>query len=337
MDTRARDLAAAIKRASKDGVLEKPFRAAVEKHLIELAQAAGIELVPHTEVTLGTSGRADTIYNRFILEWKLPGVLTATNNSTANSKAIAQVKGYVEDFWFSNRQSPGRVVGCSTDGRYFIFATKPGYEWDVKDPVPVNEQTCKRFLDYFLSLQSGIALLPQYLAEDFSSENERTKRTVRALYQALEKHAASPSLSAIFDQWAQFFGAVTEYEQWRVKLANEAELRNTLKALGIPHEKLHLNRFFFATHTFFAILTKLLAYIIVGRYTDLPTPPLSEWKGLPNDLLVEHFKELERGGPFHTAGIRNYLEGDFFAWYTKFFTPELAGCLRTVVDRLRSE
>jgi hypothetical protein len=106
MDTKARDLAAAIKHASKDGILEKPFRAAVEKYLIGVAEAEGIDLVPHTEVILGTSGRADTIYNRFILEWKQPGVLTATNNSTANSKAIAQVKGYVEDFWFSNRQSP---------------------------------------------------------------------------------------------------------------------------------------------------------------------------------------------------------------------------------------
>ncbi|HOC54582.1 MAG TPA: hypothetical protein PKI20_03045 [Verrucomicrobiota bacterium] len=70
MDTRARDLAAVFKKASKDGVLEKPFREVVEKHLIELANAEGIEMAPHTEVTLGTSGRADTIYNRFIVEWK---------------------------------------------------------------------------------------------------------------------------------------------------------------------------------------------------------------------------------------------------------------------------
>jgi len=31
----------------------------VEKHLIELATAQGIEMVSHTEVTMGTSGRAD--------------------------------------------------------------------------------------------------------------------------------------------------------------------------------------------------------------------------------------------------------------------------------------
>ena len=166
--------------------------------------------------------------------------------------------------------------------------------------------------------------MPEYLAEDFSAENVRTQRAVKALYQSLEKHATSPSLEAIFDQWAQFFGAVTDYENWRVKLANETELRKMVKPYGIAADKLDLNRFFFATHTFFAILTKLLAYIVVGRYTDLPTPPLKEWKNLTNEQLAENFIALEKGGPFRASGIRNFLEGDFFAWYAKYFTPELA-------------
>lgn len=333
MSTQAKDLAAVFQKAARPGVLEKDFRAVVEAHLIGVAQAAAIELVPHTEVTLGT-GRADTIYNRFIVEWEKPGSLTPSNESRPNHHTIGQIKDYVETFWFRNRQAPGRVVGCCTDGHYFIFATKPAHQWDVKDPVPVNEQTCGKFLDYFFSLHSGVALLPEYMAEDFSAEHVRTQRTVKALYDSLHKHATSPSLEAIFDQWAQFFGAVTEYEQWRVKLANEAELRKMVKAFGIPQDKLDLNRFFFATHTFFAILTKLLAYVIVGRYTNLPTPPLEEWKGLNNDQLAQHFAELEKGGPFHAAGIRNFLEGDFFAWYVKFLTPELAACLRAVVERL---
>jgi len=335
----ARKLAAVFGKAAKPGLLEKPFREIVEKHLIEVAKATKIELVPHTEVTMASSVdeqgfRADTIYNRFIVEWERPFSLTNNNASRANHHTIGQIKDYVETFWYRNRQAPGRVVGYCTDGCYFIFATKPGHAWNISDPVPVNEQTCRKFLDYFFSLHSGVALLPEYLAEDFSAENVRTQRTVKALYQSLEKHAHSPSLEAIFDQWAQFFGAVTEYEQWRVKLANETELRKMVKAFGIPADSLDLNRFFFATHTFFAILTKLLAYIIVGRYTDLPTPPLDKWKDLPADQLAAQFIQLEKGGPFHDVGIRNFLEGDFFAWYAKYFTPEIAACLKSVVERL---
>ena len=42
MDTKARDLAAVFKRASKDGILEQPFREPVEEHLIALAKAEKI-------------------------------------------------------------------------------------------------------------------------------------------------------------------------------------------------------------------------------------------------------------------------------------------------------
>jgi len=334
LDARAKRLAEVIKAAAKPGILEAPFRKVVEAHLIEVAKDAKIDLVPHTEVTMGTSGRADTIYNRFIVEWEKPASFRPNNNALKNSESITQVKRYGDSLYWRTKEKVGRIVGCCTDGHYFIFLSKPAHDWIPSEPVPVTPETCQRFLDYFFSLQSGVALIPQYLSEDFSSDNIRTKRAVHSLYDTLSKHIASPSLEAVFNQWAQFFGSVTEYEHWKVKLANEAELRKMLTAFGIPAAHLDLNRFFFATHTYFAILTKLLAYLIVGRYTDLPTPPISDWKNLPNDKLAAQFKELEKGGPFRAAGIRNFLEGDFFAWYTNFFTPELADCLREVVKRL---
>lgn len=334
MDTNARKLAQVILAAAEHDCIEKDFRKPVEEHLIQLAKQLEIDLVPHTEVTLGTSGRADTIYNRFVVEWERPGFIKPSNKATNNTHTIAQVKDYGDSLFWRTREKPGRIVGCCTDGRYFIFVTKPEREWQTTDPIPVDEQSCGRFLDFFRSLQSGVALLPDYLSEDFSAENNRTQQAVKALYRTLQDHMSAPSLQAVFDQWCQFYGAVTEYEQWRVKLANEDALRRMLKAFGIPTERPDLTKFFFATHTFFAILTKLLAYLIVGRYTDLPTPGLEEWKGLPNDKLMAQFKALEKGGPFHAAGIRNFLEGDFFRWYTDFFTPELADRLRDVVERL---
>lgn len=313
MDLSAKKLAQVMKTASKDGCSEKDFRQPVEEFLIELAQELKIDLVPHTEVTLGTSGRADTIYNRLIVEWEHPGFIRASNKSGNNTHTIAQVKDYGDSLFWRTRQKPGRIVGCCTDGRYFIFVTKPERDWMETDPIAVDEQSCGRFLDFLFSLQSGVALLPEYLSEDFSSENDRTQRAVNALYKTLQDHEAAPSLQAIFDQWCQFFGAVTEYEQWRVKLANEKELRGMLKAFKIPAQGVDLNRFFFATHTFFALLTKLLAYVIVGRYTDLPTPPLSQWKDLSNDRLAEQFKRLERVGHFTRLVFGTFLKAIFLS------------------------
>jgi hypothetical protein len=45
-------------------------------------------LVPHTEVTLGNSGRADTLYNRFIVEWEKPGSLKPSNTADPTSSWV---------------------------------------------------------------------------------------------------------------------------------------------------------------------------------------------------------------------------------------------------------
>ena len=188
----ARGLAAVFERAADAGGLKKPFRAAVEHHLVELGAKLGIEMTPHTEVTMGTSGRADTIYNRFIVEWEAPGSLKASNRVTKNRETIAQVQRYGDSLFWRTREKPGRIVGCCTEGRYFIFVTKPERIWLPSDPVPVDAQSCRKFLDYFESLHSGIALLPEFLSQDFSSENLCTQRTVRALYESLIAHQSVP-------------------------------------------------------------------------------------------------------------------------------------------------
>lgn len=90
MSNHAAQLTAAFRRAARPGVLEKDFRQPVEEHLLQLAQQTGIDFAPHTEVTLGSSGRADTIYNRFIIEWEKPGSLKPSNTHTKNRETIAQ-------------------------------------------------------------------------------------------------------------------------------------------------------------------------------------------------------------------------------------------------------
>lgn len=119
MSDPAAQLAVAFKRAARRDVLEKDFRQVVEAHLLQLAQQRGIDLVPHSEVTLGSSGRADTIYNRFIIEWEKPGSLKASNTHTKNRETIAQCQRYGDSLFWVTREKPGRIVGCCTDQQSF--------------------------------------------------------------------------------------------------------------------------------------------------------------------------------------------------------------------------
>src|SRR2546422_5757347 len=118
MQTTARKLAEVFRKASPEGRPENTFRKDVEGYLVSLAAELNIELIPRTEVTLGTSGRADTIYNRFIIEWEKPGTLRARNDTRANSHSIDQVKNYGNTLFWRTREKPGRIVGCCTDGHY---------------------------------------------------------------------------------------------------------------------------------------------------------------------------------------------------------------------------
>ncbi len=54
MDIDASKLAQVFKDASREGILEKPFRDEVEKHLLSLAAELKLDLNPHKEVTLGS-------------------------------------------------------------------------------------------------------------------------------------------------------------------------------------------------------------------------------------------------------------------------------------------
>jgi hypothetical protein len=112
MEINARKLAQVIRAAAEHDCVEKDFRKPVEEHLIQLAKQLEIDLVPHTEVTLGTSGRADTIYNRFIVEWERPGFIKASNKTANNTHTIAQAKDYGDSLFWRTREKPGRIVAC---------------------------------------------------------------------------------------------------------------------------------------------------------------------------------------------------------------------------------
>ena len=73
---------------------------------------------PREERTLA-NGRADTVFNRLILEYKKPGTIKPEN--AKNRRLISQVQGYVEDLAREERWKEQRLLGVAFDGRYFLF------------------------------------------------------------------------------------------------------------------------------------------------------------------------------------------------------------------------
>ncbi len=329
---RAPGIARAIQTAAQGTPTEADFRRPVERALAQLAEEAGVPLRTHHEYTLAT-GRADTVYNRLVIEYKRPGHLGQALSNRNNQAAVGQIKGYIEDIERTQRIKQGRLVGIVTDGRWMIYCRHLGDRWRVEKAVPVDTASVARLLTLLVRLQAGAAMVPANLIEDFGSQTIAAQRATRALYAALQTCQA-PLVRALFEQWQTFFGEVTGYGESAARLRANPEFKRFAKGMGLQAEKVDPPCLFFAVHTYFALLIKFIAWLTVSRYLGEAETAFDGLQALPADELRAALRAMERGQTFQAYGLRNLLEGDFFSWYLYAWNEPLELQVREVLKTL---
>jgi len=348
----ARGVAAKLLRFAKKGGTEADFRREAAQIFEEASARAELTIVPRDEFSVAR-GRVDSLYNRLILEYKRPGVIHESNEGRSNQAVINQVKNYILDVAKRERREAKRLAGVATDGFYFIFVRRVGEGWSVDDPAPVNAASTERFLRLLFSLSAGAALVPENLVEDFGPKTLRAQRAVRALYTAL--HASKhPLVVKLFEQWRLFFSEATDYKEWAERIEAKEEFRSFVKGMGLSLE-LHKVEYevsdgrataktkrdphlaakvFFALHTYYSLLIKLVASLAAARFAGDSSTPLSDLANKEGEELREAFTDLEHGGLFREYGIRNFLEGDFFGWYLAAWDHDIEEAVSKLVQRL---
>jgi len=316
---------------------EARFRTLFAQIIEPWAQALDIPLLVREERTLAT-GRADATYNRVIIEYEAPGRLRDNVNHAATAHAIQQAKDYVEGVAHQERQQVSRLIGVALDGHYFIYVRKVEGHWTDPEVEPVNENSVRRFLRLLVSLTSGKALLPDNLVRDFGSDTLTAQRICSSLYAALNQILDDDQedlVDKLFEQWASFFGQVTGYAEEAHPLRNKPEMRRFARGMGIRPDEVDPPRLFFVVHTYFALLIKFIAYYALSRFASGFGNRFGSLHHLDDDALKHEMEELERGGIFHTLGIRNFLEGDFFKWYLTTWDRPTIDAIRLILDRLK--
>ena len=329
---RAPQIARAIQAAAKGSPTEAEFRQPVEQLLDNFADGVGVPLRTHHEYTLAT-GRADTVYNRLVIEYKRPGYLRQAPSNRNNLAAVEQIKGYVESIEKAQRIKKGRLAGVVTDGRWMIYCRHIAGRWRVEAPVSVDTDSVTRLLTLLVRLQAGAAMVPSNLIEDFGSETLTAQRATRALYTALQT-CEDPLEGALFEQWQTFFGEVTGYEEGAARLRGKSEFRKFAKGMGLRAEDVDPPHLFFSVHTYFALLIKFITWLTVSRYLGGAGAPFDELQGLPSDELRVALRAMERGETFRAHGLRNLLEGDFFAWYLRAWDDQVEQQVRKMLSEL---
>lgn len=204
-------LAEQIQTAAGFAKSETDLQFEVASALKDFGRRAQIELKGHQNVTIGT-GRQDSVYGSVIVEYKVPGTLTANKDAAPNKAVIEQLKRYFVDTRREQHKNWKSMFGVGTDGRYFIFLRFRDEKWMDQEPLPVDRYSTERFLWALYNLgQKGKPYQPEYLHGDFGAGSPTAEEGVRALYEEILT-TENPKAQVFFNHWKILFGEVCGYD-----------------------------------------------------------------------------------------------------------------------------
>lgn len=315
---------------------EAGFRYEAERALEVAAGKHGIELHKRLELTLAP-GRADAVFNRFIIEWEPPGGLAGHIGHPGNKHAVEQLRGYVDGLAAKERREVERLAGVACDGHYMIFARYRAGTWVVDEPTPVDEYSAAQLLRALFSAQSGRALTASNILADFSGETLLARNVTRALLDQLNAELGQRPdgrAARLYDQWTNLFAIATGVTGEAGNL-DAAATSSLAGVLGQRAASLDAARALFALQTYFAVVTKLIASLALSLFVDEVDWNLEDLAEGSDKELQEDMDWLHRGEPFRQAGLLNIVESDVFDWYLDW-RPAVRDGVRELVESLRA-
>ncbi|MCS7177251.1 MAG: hypothetical protein NZ960_06510 [Candidatus Kapabacteria bacterium] len=313
---------------------EAEFRQPIDRLLDDFCQEAGLTPLARAELTLAT-GRADAVFNRFVIEYERPGTLSSSLSHSATERSVKQVKDYITGLAKRQKQHINRIAGVAFDGHYLVFVRYREGDFIVEAPTPATQSSLERFLRWLASLASGIALTAENLNRDFNIQHPRTQTILRALVEGLGNslEQGNRMVENLFKQWQLFFSQSIDYSEAFGGRKLDA-LQQFARRAGLA--SVDAEQFFFCLHTFFALLVKFIAWLALSRHlaVKLGAPSFGALVTADSETLRCRLAEMESGGIFRHYGITNLLEGDFFAWYLYAWNDRIEEAIRQLLQRL---
>ena len=253
---------------------EADFRRQAAQIIDDAASRAGISLSVRDEYRVFT-GKIDSVYNRLVIEYERPGALRGVNTSPGNKHAVNQVQDYILGLAKRERREAQRLAGVAMDRCRFIFVRRVGEGWAVEDPVETSPASVERFLRLLFALAVGAALVPENLITDFGPKTLNAQRSCRALYGALHR-SKHTLVDKLFEQWRSFFSEATDYKEWAERLESKDEFRTFVRGMGLDPKYAKPGQVFYAVHTYYALLVKLIASLAAARFAGGMVTPLAQ-------------------------------------------------------------
>lgn len=212
--------------------------------------------------------------------------------------------------------------------------------------IPISEISMRRFLYSIVEVKHGnSALNADNLSKMFALNNPHVKKLIRIFINSLQgsllsgdsKEYSGFPVYKYFLEWSQFFKRFADYtkafkgdlfiklKKW-VKRTIDFDIKNADDA----------QQFFFALHTYLALLSKLLAWLALSRLSSDGDNKISfsDLCQLDDEQLLYQLRRAESGGVFDDFKLKNFWIDDFFSWYLEVWNSELAEVLRNIIHQI---
>ena len=275
------------------------------------------------DAPLDTTGRADAIYNRFVIEFEPPGSLRPSIQHSATKHAVAQVQQYLRGLAEETGLPMERLAGCAFDGSWLIYVMWERGTWRGMRPLRVDRASLAPLVDSLESLASGRGLTADNLQEDFGPDADNARATIQALYRVFDPGSPSGRTLAMFSQWQTDLGnasgpfSASDFKEW-----NEL-----CERLGVPDSDLVAPRVLFCLQTYYALVSKLVALVILEGATQ--TTLIED---LRSPTIREGFKKLELGTLATPTETSNLVEPGVFSWYVSERREDLEHALESMIS-----
>jgi hypothetical protein len=258
------------------------------------------------DAPLTTSGRADAIYNRFVIEFEPPGSLRPSVMHSNTQHAVRQVQQYMRGAEHELGLQLDRVAGCAFDGNWIVYVTWERGGWRVARPVRVDRDSLRALLETIASLATGRGLTAENLDEDFGRSSESARTIVSTLSNLFTEGRVSGRGLSMLDQWGLDLGnasgpfSPSDLREWGELCAS----------LGVPDSEASSRPVLFSLQTYFSLVSKLVALVILEGATG---------HSLVHELLSgsipDAFRALESGTLTRPTMAVNAIEPGVFSWY----------------------
>jgi len=319
---------AVIRATSEEDVRFWVSKCLVDKVLTPLGITA-VGNLKH-EYTLISGARADTLYGHVIIEYKAPGKLaSASDIQRAKQQVIEYIKAESQ-----NKAEWSRYLGVIISDRLAFVRYDPRTDtWVMRGPYDIRREVVVKLVEALRGLKRK-PLDADNLINDFGLKSQLTKRFINVLYRKLLS-SRSPRTGLLFDDWRRLFKQATGYRPEELE-----ELPQFAHELGLTG-KVNFDALIFSSHTYYALLMKLMAAEIVylyggGKFYRSYIAELDDAFSREGvEGLRKALAELESGGIFRKLlNIENFLEGDYFSWYLDELDDELADAVAELSRRL---